>query len=99
MKRNVPHSCYLTHTFVDTFNTIVTEIANEVLSKKQTTKKSWVTPDLPKLCDKRRDFKQVKYESDEEADMYRETDKQVKMGMLKTKEDWISVTILNRASK
>lgn len=77
-------------TFIETFNAAVIEMANEVLGKKQTTKKLWVTPDLLKLCDERRDLKKTKYESDEGADKYRQADKQVKMSMLKAKEDWIT---------
>lgn len=73
-------------TFIDTFNTAVTETANEVLDKKRTTKKPWVTPDLLKLCDEKRDLEQSKYESDKGADKYRQVDKQVKMSMLKAKE-------------
>ncbi|XP_071487324.1 uncharacterized protein [Diadema antillarum] len=79
-----------TRTFIDTFNTAVTETANEVLGKKRTTKKPWVTPDLLKLCDERRDLKQSKYGSDEGADKYRQADKRVKKSMLKAKEDWIT---------
>jgi DNA-binding ferritin-like protein (Dps family) len=75
-------------TFIDTIITAVTETTNEVLDKKRTTKKPWVTPDLLKLCDERRDLKQFKFESDEGADKYRQADKQVKKSMLKAKKDY-----------
>jgi sorting nexin-29 len=82
-------------TFIDSFNTTVLQIqyhsvANEVLGKKRTIRKPWVTPELLKLCDERRELKKSKYESDERADMYRKADKQVKTSMLKAKEDWIT---------
>ena len=66
------------------------ETASEVLGKKRITKKPWVTPDLLKLCDERRDLKKTKYESEEGAHKYRQVDKQFKMRMLKAKEDWLS---------
>ena len=65
-------------------------MASEVLGKKRITKKPWVMPDLLKLCNERRDLKKTKYESEEGAHKYRQADKQVKMRMLKAKEDWIS---------
>ena len=79
-----------TDTLIDTFNIAVIETASEVLGKKRITKKPWVTPDLSKLCDERRDLKKTKYESEEGAHKYRQADKQVKMRMLKAKEDWMS---------
>ena len=79
-----------TGTLIDTFNTAVIETASEVLGKKWITKKPWVTPDLLKLCDERRDLKKTKYESEEGAHKYRQADKQVKMRMLNANEDWIS---------
>ena len=66
------------------------ETASEVIGKKRITKKPWVTPDLIKLCDERRDLKMTKYESDEGAHKYRQADKQVKMRMLMAKEDYIT---------
>ena len=72
-----------TDTFIDTFNMAVTETPSEALGKKQTTKKLWVTPDVLKLCDERRNLKKTKYKSEEVAQKY-------KMRMLKAKEDWIS---------
>ena len=79
-----------TDTLIDTFNTAVIETASEVLGKKRITKNPWVTSDLLKLCDETRDLKKTKYESEEGAHKYRQADKQVKMRMLKAKEDWIS---------
>ena len=40
-------------TFTNMFNTAVSEMAMEVLGKKRTTKKPWMTPDLLELCDER----------------------------------------------
>ena len=76
-----------TDTLIDTFNAAVIETAGEVLGKKRISKKHWVTQDLLKLCDERRDLKKTKYESEEGAHKYKQADKQVKMRMLKAKED------------
>ena len=76
-----------TDTLIDTFNTAVIETASEVLGKKRITKKPWITPDLLKLFDERRDLKKTKYEREEGTHKYRHADKQVKMRMLKVKED------------
>ena len=43
----------LTHTF----NTAVTDTANEILGKYRPVKKSWVTTDILDLCAKRRKLK------------------------------------------
>ena len=56
-----------TDILIDTFNTAVIETASKVLGKKPITKKPWVTPELLKLCDERRDLKKTKYESEEGA--------------------------------
>ena len=79
-----------TNIFIGTFNTAVIETASEVFGKKRITKWPWVTSDLLKLCDERRDLKKTRYGSEKEAHKYRQADKQVKMRMLKEKEDWIS---------
>ena len=68
----------------------VIETASEVLCKKRIAKIPWIMPDLVKLCDERRDLKKTKYESEDGAHKYRQADNQVKMKMLKAKEDWIS---------
>ena len=60
-----------TNTLIDTFSTAVIKTTSEVLGKKRITKKPWVTPDLLKLCDERRDLKITKYESEEGAHKYR----------------------------
>ena len=76
-----------TDTLIDTFNTAVIETASEVLGKKRITKKLWVTPDLLKLRDKRRDLTKAKYKSWVGAHKYRQADMQVKMRMLEAKKD------------
>ncbi|GFN82913.1 endonuclease-reverse transcriptase [Plakobranchus ocellatus] len=51
-------------TLIDTFNTAVTETANEILRKHQPTKKPWVTADILAKCDKRRELKKKKSEAE-----------------------------------
>ena len=60
-----------TNILIDTFSTAVIKTTSEVLGKKRITKKPWVTPDLLKLCDERRDLKKTKYESEEGTHKYR----------------------------
>ena len=47
-------------TLLNGFNTIVIETVNNILGKHRPTKKPWVTDDILKLCDKRRELKQKK---------------------------------------
>ena len=45
---------------INSFNTAVTETANKILGKHRPAKKPWVTDNILKLCDKRRELKQKK---------------------------------------
>ena len=73
---------------INSFNTAVTETANNILGKHRPAKKPWVTDNILKLCDKRRELKQKK-NTTEGAKLYREANQQVKKGMRKAKETWI----------
>ena len=73
---------------INSFNTAVTEKANNILDKHRPAKKPWVTDNILKLCDKRREFKQTK-NTTEGAKLYREASEQVKNGVTKAKEIWI----------
>ena len=73
---------------INSFNTAVTETANNILGKHRPAKKPWVTDNVLKLCDKRRELKQKK-NTTEGAKLYREANQQVKKGMRKAKETWI----------
>ena len=42
---------------INSFNSAMTETANNILGKHRTAEKSWVTDDILKLCDKRREHK------------------------------------------
>ena len=67
----------------------MTETANNVLGKHRPAKKPWVTDNILKLCDRRRELKQKK-NTTEGAKLYREANQQVKKkGMRKAKETWI----------
>ena len=44
-------------TMITTYNTAVTDAANEILGKERRRKKPWVTKDVLDLCDERRDLK------------------------------------------
>ena len=66
----------------------MSETANNILGKQRPAKKPWVTDNILKLCDKRRELKQKK-NTTEGAKLYREANRQVKKGMGKAKETWI----------
>ena len=58
-------------------NTAVTETANNILGKHRPAMKPWVTDNILKLCDKRRELKQKK-NTTEGAKLYREANQQAK---------------------
>ena len=70
----------------DTFNTAVTDIANEILGKYRPVKKPWVTTDILDLCAKRRRLKNSK-DRDGMA-QYRAVNQEIKKGMKKAKKNW-----------
>ena len=72
-----------------TFNTAVTDTANEILGKHQPAKKPWVTTDILDLCDKRRELKKNKNKSVEGRAQYRTANQKIKKDMKKAKENWI----------
>ena len=45
---------------ITTFNTAMTETANEILSKHRHKKKPWITAEILDLCDKRRELRKKK---------------------------------------
>ena len=72
---------------INSFNTAVTETANNILGKQRPAKKPWVIDNILKLCDKRRELKQKK-NTTQDAKLYRKVggrNQQVK----KKKETWI----------
>ena len=50
--------------WINSFNTAVTETANNILGKHRPTKKPWVTDNILKLCDEQRELKQKKNTSE-----------------------------------
>ena len=48
---------------ITTFNTAMTETASETLGKHRQKKKPWVTADILDLCDKRRELREKKKDS------------------------------------
>ena len=74
-------------TVINRFNTAGTETANDFLGKHRSTKKPWVTDDILKLCDKRRELKETKNTA-EGTKLYREANQQVRKGKRKAKETW-----------
>ena len=75
-------------TIANTLKTAVTDTANEILGKHRTVKKPWVTNDVLDLCDKRRELKKKKSDT-EGAKEYRAINQEVTKAMKKAKENWI----------
>ena len=68
---------------INSFNSAVTEAANNILGKHRPAKKPWVTDNIPNLCDKRRELKHMRNMT-EGAKLYRQ---QVIKGTKKSKGD------------
>ena len=62
---------------INSFNTAVTETANNILGKHRPAKKPWVAENILKLCNKLGELKQKK-NTTEGATLYREANQQVK---------------------
>ena len=74
----------------DTFNTAVTDTANEILGKYRPVKKPWVTTDILDLCAKRRKLKNKKNNKDRDGmAQYGTVNQEIRRGMKKEKENWI----------
>ena len=63
--------------------------AEEVLGKKRHKNQPWVTDEVLELCDRRRELRHSKYESDEARMAYRTAHRKVQKGMREAKERWI----------
>ena len=72
----------------NTFNTAVTETANEILGKHHQKKKTWVTAEILDLCDRRRELTKKRFEP-EGSEKYREVNIIIKRCLKKAKENWI----------
>ena len=75
------------NTTITTYNTAVTDAANEILGKDCCRKKPWVTNDVLDLCVERRDLKK-RFEA-EGTKEYREANGRIRKAMKKPKADWI----------
>ena len=74
----------------DTFNTAVTDTANEILGTYRPVKKPWATTDSLDLCAKWRKLKNKKNNKDrDEMAQYRAVNQEIKKGMKKAKGNWI----------
>ena len=73
---------------INSFNAAVTETANNILGKRRPAKKPWITDNVLKLYDKRRELKQKK-NTTEGVELNREANQQVREGVRKAKETWV----------
>ena len=74
---------------IELFEQVTTEAATEILGKKRTKKKPWVTSELFDLCDKRRELKAKKKSCPQAKKDYSSMNKTVKKEMIKAKEKWV----------
>lgn len=71
----------------DTFSTVMTTVAKDIIGLHRPKKKPWVTEEILNLCDARRDLKNTRHTT--RAVEYREINKNVRKSLKKAKEDWI----------
>ena len=73
----------------DTFNTVMSDTAAEVLGKGCSKKQSWITDEILALCDERRKLRKHMKETHSVADEYRKCNKTIRKAMKAAKEQWI----------
>jgi len=73
----------------DKFTEELNATATEVLGKPRKRKQPWITNEIFKLCDERRDLKAQKHESSEGAEKYRRANNTVRKEIYKAKDAWI----------
>ena len=73
----------------ESFNSAVEEIASEVLGKPRKKKKPWITDEILDLCDKRRELKPKRFDSDENKTNYSKINRTIRKEMAKAEEQWI----------
>ena len=62
---------------ITAFNTSVTETASEILGKHRQKKQTWVTAEILDLCDKRRELRKKRFET-EGSEKYKEVNNNIK---------------------
>ena len=75
-------------TVITAMNIAVTETANEILGKHRRIKKPWVTSDILDLCDKRRELKKKKGDT-EGRERYKKVNTEIRNILKNAKEKWI----------
>ena len=65
------------NTMITTFNTAVTETANEILTNIIRRKKTWVTAEILNLCNKRREGRKKRF-APEGSEKYKEVNNNIK---------------------
>ena len=67
----------------------ITSTAQQVLGKYRKKIQPWITDDILDVCDKRRELKAMKNNSDKLKDEYRKVHNLIRRSMKKAKEDWL----------
>ena len=76
-------------TNIETFEKATIETATDILGKKISKKKPWVTSEVLKMCDQRRKLKVKKKNCPCSKQEYNKINRKVKKEMIKAKEQWI----------
>ncbi|XP_071497554.1 uncharacterized protein [Diadema antillarum] len=71
----------------NTFNTVMTDTAKQVLGYKRKRKKPWVNDNILKMCDARRKLKNLRHSTGKAE--YSEINKMIRKSMKQAKENWI----------
>ena len=76
-------------TNIEHFEKSTVDAATEILGKKTSKKKAWITSEVLNKCDKRRELKKKKKNCPQAKKEYSKINKYIKKEMVKAKEKWI----------
>ena len=75
---------------VNSVGTAMRDTTKEVLGKRKIKHQPWVSNDVLKLCNQRRELKKTRNTKEEVHKQYRELNKDIRKRMRNTKNDWIN---------
>ena len=74
------------HTYGE-FSTAISDTAMEILGKHRPKKKKWITDDILEMCDKRRELKNQKHDTQGRS-QYRDINNKIRKAIKQAKENW-----------
>ena len=72
------------------FTKQMNETASEVLGKGKKPRKPWITEEVLKKCENRKECKRKRYDNTDEYNKYREANRDVKKSIREAREKWIN---------